>query len=158
MLFHALIQIMAGYTMLRKDIPTPKCWDEDLTNIEQIEAFKKVKEIAKFTRLNDSWYVYRPVCKSSFPEPGLAHHLRNENEYNGTDASMFEENPGFDMYVFMWRWVNGLCPKCGSLIQWVEGDKSITQECTNYNHVNGCNFVDDVELRGTHNYYYYGEL
>ncbi len=150
---------MSGYTMLRSDIPTPKCWDEELSNIEQVEVFNKVKDIARFQRLTDTeWAIYRPVPKNTFPYQGLKHKLQDDNKYVGKDLDMFKENPGFDMYVFMWRWVNGLCPDCGSTMEWDEGDKSIIQQCCDFDYHNGCRFIDDAEVRGMNYYHYQDEL
>lgn len=148
---------MAGYTMLMKDIPTPKCWDEELTNIEQIEGFNRIKEIAKFKKTSDTeWVIYRPVPKNTFP---YKMDLPDFNMYKGNDVDMFKENPGFDMYVFMWRWVNGLCPDCGKPMEWDEGDKSIIQQCTGNNLYNtGCTYMDNVVIRGMHYYHHYGYM
>ena len=133
--------------MLRSDIPTPKCWDEELTNIEQIEIFNKVKSIANFTPISDSqWTISRPVPKDTMPIRFL---IKDSNTYKGKDVDMFKENPGFDMYVFMWRWVNGLCPDCGSTMEWDDGDKSLVQQCSNFD---SCHFIDDAEVRGIHHY------
>lgn len=141
---------MAGYSMLRSDIPTPKCWDEELTNIEQIEVFNKVKSIANFTPISDSqWTISRPVPKAMMPIPFFP--IKDTNTYKGKDTDMFKENPGFDMYVFMWRWVNGLCPDCGATMEWDEGDKSLVQQCSNFDFYNGCKFIDEAEVR---NYYF----
>ena len=147
---------MAGYSMLRSDIPTPKCWEEELTNIEQIEVFNKVKSIANFTPISEcEWTISRPVPKDTMPIRFL---IKDSNIYKGDDGDMFKENPGFDMYVFMWRWVNGLCPDCGATMEWDDGDKSLVQQCSNtYNSKTPCHFIDDAEVRGIHHYHYKDE-
>ena len=146
---------MAEYTMLKKDIPTPKCWDEDMSDLDKIETMINIKKMANFeVSYSDSgdfieWSIRRDIPLQTCPYRGIASKSKvKENVYRGNTIDMLSNPLAFEDYVFLWRWVNGLCPKCGGVMQWIEEDKTLEQQCKNL--YKNCSFIDSFYLRGTH--------
>ena len=148
--------------MLRKDIPTPKCWDEDMSETEKIEAVINIKNIAKFEVLySDSgefieWSIRRDIPLVTCPYKSIVAKSKvKENVYTDKTIDMLNNPLAFEDYVFLWRWVNGLCPKCGAIMEWVQEDKTLEQQCKNL--YNNCSFIDSFFLRGFHYYHHHHE-